>query len=252
MSLLDHPLISERYFFPEHVPLADAVEVPVEGGVLACWRSRPPSDRPVLVHFHGNGERVQHWISPFVSVADLQGFDVFLAEYRGYGGSTGTPALVGMLDDVVPIMTAVGVASKRVVAFGRSVGSIYAIELAHRFPDIAGLVLESGIADVAQRLLVRVQPAEIGCSKAEFDAAIAERLDHRQKLTGYTGPLLVLHAEQDALVTIDHAVRNHAWAGSSNKRLVRFPDGDHNTILAANAPEYIVQVRRFLLDAHPD
>ncbi len=217
MSLLDHPLISERYFFPEHVPLADAVEVPVEGGVLACWRSRPPSDRPVLVHFHGNGERVQHWISPFVSVADLQGFDVFLAEYRGYGGSTGTPALVGMLDDVVPIMTAVGVASKRVVAFGRSVGSIYAIELAHRFPDIAGLVLESGIADVAQRLLVRVQ-----------------------------------HAEQDALVTIDHAVRNHAWAGSSNKRLVRFPDGDHNTILAANAPEYIVQVRRFLLDAHPD
>ncbi len=217
MSLLDHPLISERYFFPEHVPLADAVEVPVEGGVLACWRSRPPSDRPVLVHFHGNGERVQHWISPFVSVADLQGFDVFLAEYRGYGGSTGTPALVGMLDDVVPIMTAVGVASKRVVAFGRSVGSIYAIELAHRFPDIAGLVLESGIADVAQRLLVRVQ-----------------------------------HAEQDALVTIDHAVRNHAWAGSSNKRLVRFPDGDHNTILAANASEYIVQVRRFLLDAHPD
>ncbi len=92
-----------------------------------------------------------------------------------------------MLDDVVPIMTVVGVSSKRVEAFGRSVGSIYAIELAHRFPGIAWLILG-----------------------------------------------------------------NHAWAGSGNKRLVRFPDGDHNTILAANASEYIVQVRRFLLDAHPD
>jgi pimeloyl-ACP methyl ester carboxylesterase len=251
MNLLDHPLICERYFFPEREPLADAVQVPVEGGVLACWRSRPPSDRPVLVHFHGNGERVHHWIGAFVSVADLQGFDVFLAEYRGYGGSTGTPALVGMLDDVGPIMSAVGVASDRVVAFGRSVGSIYAIELAHRFPDIAGLVLESGIADVAQRLLERVQPAELGCSQADFDAAIAERFDHRQKLAGFTGPLLVLHAEQDTLVTVDHGVRNHAWAGSSDKTLVRFPEGDHNTILSANAPDYIVQLRRFLLATHP-
>ena len=54
----------------------------------------------------------------------------FLAEYRGYGGSTGEPSLVAMLDDVDAIFSALGRPAGELVVYGRSIGSIYAIEFA--------------------------------------------------------------------------------------------------------------------------
>ena len=106
--ILDHEVISQRYFFPQRAPLADAVSVPTPEGPLACWRSAPPSDRPVLVHFHGNGELVHHWAPDFAPMVQRMGYEVFLAEYRGYGASAGKPRLSAMLDDVDAIATAIG------------------------------------------------------------------------------------------------------------------------------------------------
>jgi pimeloyl-ACP methyl ester carboxylesterase len=179
------------------------------------------------------------------------GWDVFLAEYRGYGGSAGAPRLGAMLDDVVAIVEAVGVPPEQVVVFGRSVGSLFAIEAVHRFPTLAGLVLESSIADVHQRLRMRVEPAEMACSEDDLRAAVAARLDHRTKLGGYRGPTLTLHAEGDFLVPIDHGERNHAWAGGAQKTLVRFPRGDHNSIFAYNQGEYLRHLEGFLSGVHP-
>ncbi len=249
--ILDHRVISERYFFPQRAPLPDATLVPTSEGHLACWRSAPPSEKPVLVHFHGNGELVHHWVEGFVPVIQSMGYEVFLAEYRGYGASTGHPRLAAMLDDVQQIVEAVGVPTHQMVAFGRSVGSIYAIEMAHRFPRIAGLVLESGIADVLQRLELRMHPQELGCTQSELKVAVEEHLDHEAKLKAYASPLLILHAEGDHLVTIDHAERNHAWAASTSKRLVRFPFGDHNSILAMNTEAYFGELARFLDGVRP-
>ncbi len=245
LSILNHPLIAQRYFFPQRVPLPDAISVPTEVGPLACWRSAPPSDQPVLLHFHGNGELVHHWrdIAPIVQ---SMGYQLFLAEYRGYGGSAGQPYLGAMLDDVPAIVEAVGVPADRIVVFGRSVGSIFAIEAAHRFSDIAGLVLESGISSVLERLAIRVEPHELGCTRDELEAAVRSRVDHHAKLSAYTGPLLVMHAEHDHLVGIEHAEENYASAASQPKELVRFPRGDHNSIMAANMNEYMANLNRFL------
>jgi pimeloyl-ACP methyl ester carboxylesterase len=155
-----------------------------------------------------------------------------------------------MLDDVAAIVEAVGVPPERIVVFGRSVGSLFAIEAVHRYPALAGLVLESGIADVYQRLRMRVEPAEMACSEDELRAAVAARLDHRAKLGAYQGPTLTLHAEGDFLVPIDHAERNHAWAGGAGKKLIRFPHGDHNSIFAYNHQEYLRHLEAFLRGVH--
>jgi hypothetical protein len=58
--------------------------------------------------------------------------------------------------------------------------------------------------------------------------------------------LLVLHAEHDQFLDRSHAERLHAWGGGSDKRLVIFPTGNHNTILFANLEEYITEVKQFL------
>ena len=70
--------------------------------------------------------------------------------------------------------------------------------------------------------------------------------DHRAKLGGYCGASLVMHAEQDRLVSKSNAERMHDWAGGSEKRLVLFPDGDHNNIFSVNASEYTGELHRFL------
>lgn len=245
--ILDHQLISERYFFPQKIPLPHATRVKTSDGIeLACWRSAPPSDKPVLVHFHGNGELVHHWIPDFVPTIQAMGYEVFLAEYRGYGASGGAPRLGAMLHDVQAIVEAVGLPTEKLVAFGRSVGSIYAIEMAYQFPDIAGLILESGICDVLQRLLLRMHPNELGCTREQLESAVNDALDHEKKLKSFTAPLLVLHAEHDDLVPIIHAETNHRWSASRSKKLVRFPRGDHNSILAMNTQAYFFEVSNFL------
>lgn len=169
--------------------------------------------------------------------------DLLLAEYRGYGGSTGTPLLGKMLDDVSTVMAAAGPPEKLVV-MGRSVGSFFALEAVSRFPKIGGLILESAIADPMERVLLRVTPRELGGSAADVDA-MEERLDHHVKIGGFTGPTLIMHTRFDGLVDVSHALRLKKWAGG-NTTLRLFDKGDHNSILWENADEYLAAVAAFL------
>jgi pimeloyl-ACP methyl ester carboxylesterase len=243
-SLLDHLIISHRYFFPRREPVPNPFYIDCEGARLACFYFSPHADGLTLVHFHGNGEIVADYVDAQLQLFTRLGLNVFLAEYRGFGGSTGEPLLGTMLDDVPRIMSAIGIPSSRMILFGRSVGSIYAIHGASCFPDIAGLIIESGVADPFERILLRVTPAELGASQEQLRDAFLARLDHQRVMQQYTQPLLVMHARNDSLVPCDNGVRLHQWAGGE-KRLVLFDHGDHNTIMVANASEYFIEIRQF-------
>ena len=143
-------------------------------------------------------------------------------------------------------MAAAGIAPEKAIAFGRSIGSLYAIELIHRQPAMAGLILESGIADPAERFLTYADLSGTGFTEAEVVAEAKHKFDHQQKLSGYSNPVLVMHTEQDGLVDISHAERNYEWVASSQKRLLRFPAGNHNTILGRNREEYFKTLLEFV------
>lgn len=245
MDLLNHPLISERYFFPRRELPPEPFWVSCRGARLACVRAAPHEAGLTMLHFHGNGEVVSDYVPDMVEAWTALGVNVFLAEYRGYGGSTGSPRLGELLDDVVEIVSATGVAPSGLVLYGRSVGSIFAIEAAARFPSIAGLILESGIAAPLERLLMRMSPEELGVSLEALEAAGASRLDHRAKLRASTCPVLVMHTLYDGLVDVSHAEQNHAWS-APRSRLVLFPEGNHNTILWANRAEWLSELRQFI------
>lgn len=247
MSLLDHPVVSQRYFFPRPTRPTRPVEIEGEAGVLRCWRQGEGGER-VLVHFHGNGEVTADYEDIASVWARRWGVDVLFAEYRGYGGSAGQPALVGMFSDLPAIFAATGVAAAQTVVLGRSIGSIYALEAARQLPDLAGVILESGIADVAERLLLRMDPEELGATPASFQAEIARHVDARAKVEGYAGPMLVLHTVHDHLVDVSHGKRLAEWGGA-RATLRLYERGDHNSILAANAQDYADDVGRFVAAA---
>jgi alpha-beta hydrolase superfamily lysophospholipase len=83
-------------------------------------------------------------------------------------------------------------------------------------------------------------------SEADVVAEARQWFNHEQKLSGYGNPVLILHAEQDGLVDISHAERNFRWAASPQKMFVRFPVGNHNTVLVQNHAEYFRSVAEFV------
>ncbi len=246
-NILDHPLISERYFFPRDGYFQNPFWVDCGDAQLACSYHEINPAAKTLIHFHGNGEIVDDWQGDFVTLIQQMGCNVFLAELRGYGQSTGQPQLGKMLEDVVPIIEALQRPVKELILFGRSVGSIFAIEAAARFPQAAGLILESGVADVLERLLLRVEPQELGISPSELEAETDRSLNHQRKMASYPGAVLVMHTQNDGLVDVSHGQRLYDWA-PGKKRLKIFPQGNHNDIMYANAREYFGLVAEFVDD----
>jgi pimeloyl-ACP methyl ester carboxylesterase len=244
MSVLDHPLITQRYFFPRPHAVANPTWVDVEEGRLACFAAR--CGHPLtVVQFHGNGEVVADYVPDFVELLDGLGADCFLAEYRGYGASEGVPQLGKMLGDAEAIFKAVGRRPEELIVYGRSVGSIYAIEFAHRYPAVAGLVLDSGIAEPLERILLRAAPEELGISLGVLQAECRARLDHQAKLRPRRKPTLILHTKHDSLVDASHATRLASYP-AENCRLVLFPRGDHNTSFAVNRERYVEELRELI------
>jgi pimeloyl-ACP methyl ester carboxylesterase len=245
-SLLDHPTLNQRYFFPRPAWFPDPFWVQADDAQLGCAFHPVDGADLTVVHFHGNGEVVRDWLEEgFPQRFEALGCNLLLAEYRGYGMSTGEPALGRMLDDVEKVIGAADRPAERLVLFGRSVGSIFAIHAAEKFPAIAGLILESAIADPLERLLLRVEPSEVGLAPGQFAAEVLARLDHKRKTERYRGPLLVMHARFDDLVPVTHGERLAEWAGG-RATLRIFERGNHNTLLAENEGPYFEAVAEFL------
>ncbi len=244
-NILNHPLISERYFFPRGGNFPNPFWVDCGDAQLACSYHEIDPAAKTLIHFHGNGEIVDDWQGDFVTLIQQMGCNVFLAELRGYGQSTGEPQLGKMIEDVVPTVEALQKPANELIFFGRSVGSIFAIEAAAKFPQAAGLVLESGVADVLERLLLRVESGELGVTAEELEMVVDQQLNHQRKLSNYPGPVLVMHTQHDGLVDVSHGQRLYDWV-PGRKKLKIFPHGNHNDIMYVNAREYFQLLAKFV------
>lgn len=245
-SILDQPAISGCYLFPQQRYVDDPFMVQVNGAELACYHHVVDPALLTLIHFHGNGEAVADYIPWMADELEEVGLNSLFVEYRQYGRSTGKAQLVAMLGDGEAVLAAAGIAPEQAIAFGRSIGSLYAIELVHRQPTFAGLVLESGIADPSERFLAYADLSDTNVTEADVVNEAKQRFNHKRKLSSYKNRLLVMHTENDGLVDISHAERNYSWAASPQKRLVRFPFGDHNSIMGRNQAEYFAALRSFV------
>jgi fermentation-respiration switch protein FrsA (DUF1100 family) len=245
MSCLDHPLLSERYFYPWPNPFSEPFFVVGTGGRLGCRYIRDFPEGPTVIHFHGNGETVGDYLDRFAGSMESLRVNLLLAEYRGYGMSEGEPRLAAMLEDIPAIVRAAGVDHSRLVFFGRSLGSLYAVHAAFLYPMAAGLILESAIADPLERILSRVEPRHLGVTMELFMAEIERIFNQREKLAAFSGRTLVMHTLNDDLVDVTHGKRLHAWANEP-KELVVFDRGDHNNIMDVNREEYFACIGRFL------
>ncbi len=160
-----------------------------DGTVLRAWHW--PGPFTVLV-LHGNAGHRGHRLHIAQGLV-AKGYGVFLLDYRGYGGSPGSPTEKGFLLDAeaaVRWLRARGV--QKIAYYGESLGCGVAALLAAREPP-AAIVFQSG-ADSLVEVGRKVYPwLPIGLlMKDRYDAAAAM---HEVRC-----PVLSVHGEDDDLI----------------------------------------------------
>jgi len=242
-AALDKPELVRFVFYPRkwHTqprPNSSDHVVPVADGVSITCRFYV-HDRAAanILYFHGNGEVVadHDYLAP---VYANYGINLFVADYRGYGASTGSPNFSNMVKDAHPIFEAFlgvlrdGGYSGKVFVMGRSLGSVSAIELASSYPDkISGLIIESGFASTV-RLMSRLGYPQGYLGIKDFG------FPNLTKIRTVTLPTLVIHGECDSVIPIEEGKDLYENVAARDKRILIIPDGDHNTLMMEGMAEY--------------
>lgn len=248
--LYDRPEVSRTYFFPRPGPplpaTADAAPLPLslpDGTRLGGYWSRPLPAAPTLLYLHGNGEIIADQLDVWPTWARQAGANIFFLDYPGYATSEGEPCFSACRQAAAAALAWLVEQDAPVILAGRSVGSIFALDAAASAPEpVRGLWLESGVADLTQRLAVRWPVIAAGSGRdidrRALEAEVARDFDHRAKLARLRCPVLVLHTRDDDLIPCWHGERLAQWAGENLLRLELFPRGDHNTIQWVNGEAY--------------
>ena len=242
-SVIDYPPIISILFYPrrDFSPCPENafdIEIPVEEDILVAARFYSKGlDCPTILYFHGNGEVVYDYdyVAPVYNDLDL---NLVVADYRGYGASTGSPSFGAtardagvVLKTVLKEMDARGYRDDLWV-MGRSLGSLSALELAANHSErIQGLIIESGFANVV-RVMKRLGHFPEEVKLPQFDG---ECLDMVKSITV---PTLVLHGEIDQIVAHSEGEFIHDNLGSPEKQLLTINNAGHNDIMYVGIKEY--------------
>jgi len=247
VSILDSPEFNASLFFPRADPSgpaydADDLFVPTGDSERLHVRIHvEESAMTTLLFFHGNGEIAADYDGLRDAYRRL-GVELVIADYRGYGKSTGVPMLRDLLPDAHAALAYLRDEERvrdRLVVMGRSLGSLPAIELAATDPDVAGLIVESGFADPKGIMERRGLPASL------LTVEDAATYGNGEKMKRVRCPVLVLHGAEDDLISADEGRALHA-AAPGEKRLVILDGVGHNDILFGAPAPYFEALRTFL------
>lgn len=253
LELHDHPEILYRLFFPRHES-ADSRERPkainhfvaVAQDISVGCRFYPARlDGPNILYFHGNGETAldYDYIAPVYAEG---GLNLFVADYRGYGMSGGSPACSSMIKDAHPVfqgftafLSDLGYTGDQYV-MGRSLGSAPAIELAYHYQQrFKGLIVESGFAS-AQNQLMR-----LGVSHLFRDVKEPVGFGNDLKIKEVAIPTLIIHGEWDEIIPAEEGRTLYALSGAREKFSLFIPHAGHNDLMMQGLDVYMEAIERF-------
>lgn len=252
-AFLDRPDVLDFLFHPRkaygeasdaHIQEV-AIGTPDEA-VIGCRLHLGAIENPNILFFHGNGEIAHDYdpVGPLYNAFDL---NFIVADYRGYGISTGSPTISAMLSDAYATLDHIGpmLAGKGYTGplwvMGRSLGSAPAIEIAANCQDrVSGLIVESGFADVKD-LLARlgILPPDLADDDTLF-------FSNAHSIMKYNGPVLVIHAEHDHIIPLDHGKTLYHASAGPRKSMEVIDGANHNNIFAVAGMTYFEYIKNFI------
>jgi len=240
-TFLFHPRASYQEMDEKDIQInvADSVQVGIRLHLIS-------KSFPTILFFHGNGEIGPEY-DDIARVYNQKNINFIIADFRGYGFSSGIPDVENTQSDAHIILDfALKYLKEKnysdsLILMGRSLGSVSVLELVKRYPnDFSGLIIESGFADEGPLFTLIGTTAE----QASFNKE--DGFLNGEKIKKYTGPLLIIHAEQDHIVPFSQGELLYNSCPSKNKKILPIPNANHNNILGVNPQKYFEEVENFV------
>ena len=207
-----------------------------------------------VLFLHGNAENIS---THFFNVAWMpgEGFNVLALDYRGYGGSGGTPSLAGVQLDIDAALEALlerpDVDRRRIVLFGQSLGGALAIHYAARGKQrdaLRAVIADSAFADY--RAIVKEKLAGFFLTwPFQWLPALTVDNDYAPLASVRAVsplPLLLIHGERDGIVPVHHSKRLYD-AATEPRELWLVPEAGH--IQSVGDPALRRRLTEFILRA---
>lgn len=252
---LNDPNISSVVFYPRKSYIPDKVPENVKilkfeieetitiGGIL--WIK--DVNLPTIIMFHGNGEVAMDYDYFFPAYHDC-GVNLAVADFRGYGFSTGKPIYGGLITDAMPIYTQFrefmeenGLKNSLFVK-GRSLGSTCAAEIgSHNPKDLKGIIFESGFASVYNMMtrLFRISGPKISPESLK-------EYSNDTRVAKFKNPTLIIHGTADWIVPYEEGELIYETIPEGvYKKLISIEGAGHNNIFSFQ-DEYFPPLKEFV------
>jgi len=218
---------SMLYFPTPAHELAGVQELRVQSGgeTVRVWVHA--GDGPdALLYFGGNAEDVVENLPDFA--AALPHRSLYLVNYRGYGGSTGSPSEQALFADALAAYDAVHVRHPNVAVAGRSLGSGVAVYLATQRP-VGALVLVTPYDSIVNVAKGRLPFLPVGL-------LLRDRFDSASRVAAVKAKTLVVVAERDEVIPRER----------TDALVAKFPEGQARVEVVPGVTHNLLQYEQLL------
>ena len=204
-----------------------------DGTTLAGAYITTPAATVDILYFGGNVSRIDEYAGAMAATMLPLQANLFVADYRGYGRSGGTPAIETLKADALALFDELQrrAGARPIVVHGLSLGSFMAAQR-----PVGGLVLESSAPDLQEWVRASVP----GYAKPFIRVKIAPALlreSNAAALRQYSGPLLVVTGSNDSTTPPRLSQALFAAATSPDKRIFIVPGATHGNAFAFPAAQ---------------
>ncbi len=198
--------------------------------INAWWLHREDAEFTIL-YSGGNGFLLVKSL-PWIQAWEELPVNILLFDYRGYGLSTGTPTVDGIMTDSDAVfqfaIDSLGVDSDRIIFHGHSMGSFVASRTAETH-GAAALILESPITEPQSWGRMMIPWLLRPFIRVRFDDNIAGQ-SNLDRIRNIDMPLLIITGDDDQITPSRMARELFDESPSQQKKILKIKNGGHNNL----------------------
>lgn len=198
---------------------ADELRIESVDVSLKIWNFNPGHAR-AIIYFGGNAEDVYWNVPTFREI--FHDYSVYLVNYRGYGGSSGSPSETALLEDATLIFDRLASRHESISIIGRSLGTGVATYLAS-IREVKKMVLVTPFDSI-------VSVAKRGYPIFPVSLFMRDRYDSFGRAGSIESTTLVIIAENDEIILRESSERLISAFKSTDVRVEIIDDATHNSI----------------------